>query len=120
MENTTIRNLGKLYRLLDKACNPDCVNQADLSDLRGSGTIEQDADAVVFIESDVDGQRRLQGPDDYFEVDLRVSKNREGETGRVPMWWQPQYHQWQPAPPPAAGGYEDFAPADQMELPTGW
>ena len=30
MENTTIRNLGKLYRLLDKACNPDCVNQADL------------------------------------------------------------------------------------------
>lgn len=30
MENTTIRNLGKLYRLLDKACNPDRVNQADL------------------------------------------------------------------------------------------
>lgn len=30
MENTTIRNLGKLYRLLDEACNPDCVNQADL------------------------------------------------------------------------------------------
>lgn len=30
MENTTIQNLGKLYRLLDKACNPDRVNQADL------------------------------------------------------------------------------------------
>lgn len=30
MENTTIRNLGKLYRLLDEACNPDHVNQADL------------------------------------------------------------------------------------------
>ena len=30
MENTTIRNLGKLYRLLDEACTPDHVNQADL------------------------------------------------------------------------------------------
>lgn len=30
MENTTIRNLGKLYRLLDEACAPDHVNQADL------------------------------------------------------------------------------------------
>lgn len=31
MENTTIRNLGKLYRLLDEACTPDHANQADLS-----------------------------------------------------------------------------------------
>lgn len=30
MENTTIKNLGKLYRLLDEACNSDRVNQADL------------------------------------------------------------------------------------------
>ena len=53
--------------------------KAALGDLRGSGTIEQDADAVVFIESEVTGERRLQGPNDYFEVSLRVSKNREGE-----------------------------------------
>lgn len=30
MENKTIQNLGKLYRLLNEACNPDRVNQADL------------------------------------------------------------------------------------------
>lgn len=30
MENNTIRNLGKLYRLLDEACAPDRANQADL------------------------------------------------------------------------------------------
>ena len=30
MENNTIRNLGKLYRLLDEACTPDHINQADL------------------------------------------------------------------------------------------
>lgn len=31
MENKTIQNLGKLYRLLDEACTPDHANQADLS-----------------------------------------------------------------------------------------
>lgn len=31
MENTTISNLGKLYRLLDEACTPNHANQADLS-----------------------------------------------------------------------------------------
>ena len=30
MENKTIQNLGKLYRLLDEACTPDHANQADL------------------------------------------------------------------------------------------
>ena len=30
MENNTIRNLGKLYHLLDEACTPDHANQADL------------------------------------------------------------------------------------------
>lgn len=30
MESATICNLGKLYRLLDEACTPDHVNQADL------------------------------------------------------------------------------------------
>lgn len=31
MDNKTIQNLGKLYRLLDEACTPDHANQADLS-----------------------------------------------------------------------------------------
>lgn len=30
MENTTIQNLGKLYRLLDEACTTDHANQTDL------------------------------------------------------------------------------------------
>lgn len=31
MDNKTIQNLGKLYRLLDEACTPDHANQADIS-----------------------------------------------------------------------------------------
>ena len=108
----TIVELVQLNRSTDRNGG---AKKAALSDLRGSGTIEQDADAVVFIESSVTGERRLQGPNDYFEVDLRVSKNREGETGRVSMWWQPQYHEWQPAPDPA----EDFTD-DDAPLPAGW
>lgn len=114
----TIVELVQLNRTTDRNGG---ARKAALGDLRGSGTIEQDADAVVFIESDVTGERRLQGPNDYFKVSLRVSKNREGDTGRVPMWWQPQYHEWQPAPDPSQPYSEDdFAPADHVDGPAGW
>ena len=114
----TIVELVQLNRSTDRNGG---AKKAALGDLRGSGTIEQDADAVVFIESEVTGERRLQGPNDYFEVSLRVSKNREGETGRVPMWWQPQYHEWQPAPDPSENYNEDdFIPADHEDGPAGW
>ncbi len=70
---------------------------AALADLKGSGSYEEDANAVLFIESAVDGkQEPLHGDDAYREVDVRVAKNRDGETGRFPMRWQPQYHDWQP------------------------
>ena len=114
----TIVELVQLNRSTDRNGG---AKKAALGDLRGSGTIEQDADAVVFIESEVTGERRLQGPNDYFEVSLRVSKNREGETGRVPMWWQPQYHEWQPAPDPSENYNEDdVMTADHEDGPEGW
>lgn len=70
---------------------------ADLADLKGSGSYEEDANAVLFIESGVDGrQEPLHGADAYREVDIRVAKNRDGETGRFPMRWKPQYHDWTP------------------------
>ncbi len=70
---------------------------ADLADLKGSGSYEEDANAVLFIESGVDGrQEPLHGADAFREVDIRVAKNRDGETGRFPMRWQPQYHDWTP------------------------
>lgn len=114
---TTIVELVQLNRVTDRNGG---TKKASLGDLRGSGTIEQDADAVVFIESQVDGERQLQGPNDYFDVNLRIPKNREGATGRVSMWWQPQYHEWQPAPDPSENYSEDFAPADHEDIPAGW
>lgn len=59
-----------------------------LSDLRDSGAIEQDADAVIFIDrpdyykKDTDEIKEIQ------DAKLIVAKNRHGETGSVPLkWW---------------------------------
>ncbi|MBE6924511.1 MAG: replicative DNA helicase [Ruminococcaceae bacterium] len=59
-----------------------------MSDLRESGAIEQDADAILFLYRD-----------DYYNPDTEeknvaeciVSKNRHGETGTVKLQWLPQY-----------------------------
>ena len=59
-----------------------------LSDLRESGSIEQDADSVIFLYRD-----------DYYHddseqknvVECIVAKNRHGETGTVEAQWIPQF-----------------------------
>jgi len=53
-----------------------------LSDLKGSGAIEQDADMVVLIHCDEDdAKNHTQTP----TVEFIVSKHREGPTGVAPM-----------------------------------
>ena len=59
-----------------------------MSDLRESGAIEQDADAILFLYRD-----------DYYNpaceeknvAECIVSKNRHGEVGTVKLQWLPQY-----------------------------
>jgi replicative DNA helicase len=59
-----------------------------LSDLRESGSIEQDADIVLFLYRD-----------DYYNEDSEkhniaeciIAKNRHGETGKVELRWMPEY-----------------------------
>ena len=55
-----------------------------LSDLRDSGSIEQDADVVMFIH-----QKNKAGDDPELEsVDILVEKHRNGPIGRVPLTFQ--------------------------------
>ncbi|MBQ3041122.1 MAG: replicative DNA helicase [Clostridia bacterium] len=58
-----------------------------LSDLRDSGSIEQDADMVIFLSRDYYGN----DPDRANMVDVIVAKNRHGELGTVQMSWLGQY-----------------------------
>jgi len=61
-----------------------------LADLRDSGSIEQDADIVLFIyrEGYYDGEKLV--TDDLADpnkAEIIVAKNRHGETGSVELYW---------------------------------
>ncbi len=53
-----------------------------LSDLRDSGSIEQDADSVMFLHKNDNEQQKVQ---------VIVAKNRHGATGTVELGWTPQF-----------------------------
>jgi len=59
-----------------------------LSDLRESGSIEQDADIVMFLYRD--GYYNKAAPDMSLSECI-ISKNRHGETGTINLRWNGQY-----------------------------
>ena len=64
-------------------------HRPQLSDLRDSGSIEQDADCVLFLYRD--SYYASQNPDgaevDADTAECIVAKNRHGETSTVPLGW---------------------------------
>lgn len=56
-----------------------------LSDLRESGAIEQDADIVLFIH------KNKNGDDGTVAYSLIIAKHRNGETGEIPLYWMGKY-----------------------------
>ena len=59
-----------------------------LSDLRESGSIEQDADEVLFLYRD---EYYNPNTEDKGVAECIVQKNRHGEIGTVKLQWIPQY-----------------------------
>ena len=64
------------------------VHRPQLSDLRESGSIEQDADVVVFLHREAYHDREAENTDD---AELIIAKNRHGETGIIEMKWDGKY-----------------------------
>ncbi len=65
-----------------------------LSDLRDSGSIEQDADIVLFLYRDSYYNSERTDEDSFAEqnsAECIVAKNRHGETGSVELYWDGQY-----------------------------
>jgi replicative DNA helicase len=60
-----------------------------LSDLRESGSIEQDADVVLFVHRNKDGD--AVPPEELNKAYVIIGKQRNGETGEVPIAWVPEY-----------------------------
>ena len=67
-----------------------------LSDLRESGSIEQDADQVLFIYRDDYYRNEQQDPTAVSpnSSEIIVAKNRHGELGSVPLAWQGEFTQF--------------------------
>jgi len=66
--------LAQLSRKAEERSGPP-----KLSDLRESGAIEQDADVVMFLHRDDDGEAEI----GMTPIDLLVAKQRNGPIGRV-------------------------------------
>ena len=58
-----------------------------LADLRESGSIEQDADVVMFLHRDRGTDENLND----VETDLIVAKQRNGPVGKISLAFVPEY-----------------------------
>lgn len=59
-----------------------------LSDLRESGSLEQDADVVMFLYRDSYYNRDTEEKDIIESI---LAKNRNGQVGIVKLKWKPEY-----------------------------
>ena len=69
---------------LSRAVENRVGNKPQLSDLRESGSIEQDADMVLFIHRP-DFLGLSDSPEDKEKTYVIIAKHRNGETGEIPM-----------------------------------
>lgn len=67
-----------------------------LSDLRESGSIEQDADLVLFIWRE---ELRSQKPEDIGKAELIIGKQRNGPTGEIMLSFMPKWTKFADAAP---------------------
>ena len=63
-----------------------------LSDLRDSGSIEQDADVVIFLHREDYFKKPEAEPNNICEV--IIAKQRQGETGTVKLTWMPRFQKF--------------------------
>lgn len=73
--------------------NGKASNRPSLSDLRDSGSIEQDADIVLMLyrEGYYKNDKKDAEDVDMTKADVDIAKNRHGPTDRVKLHWDAQY-----------------------------
>ena len=91
------RELGVPILLLSQL-NRESEKRADktpqLSDLRESGSIEQDADIVMFIADIASENAKEDSTDDALDYSLVIAKHRNGMRGTIPIKWKSEFTQF--------------------------
>ncbi|MCR5160239.1 MAG: DnaB-like helicase C-terminal domain-containing protein, partial [Lachnospiraceae bacterium] len=73
---------------LSRASTQRQDKRPQLSDLRESGSLEQDADIVLGLYREDYFNKETE---DHNKAELIVMKNRHGNTGTIPVQWMPEY-----------------------------
>lgn len=78
---------------LSRAVEMRGKKRPQLSDLRESGSIEQDADIVLFLYRDAYYANEAASPEDVDKnsAEVIVAKNRHGDLRSVPLHWQGEF-----------------------------
>lgn len=92
--NVPILLLSQMSRDIEKRQD----KKPQMSDLRESGAIEQDADIIMFIYRKHDARDQSVDEATRNKVELIVAKHRNGETADIPLKWIGDYVTFEDAP----------------------
>jgi len=65
--------------------------QPNLADVRESGSIEQDADLILFLHRDREINKTADQRSEQIETELIVAKQRNGPIGKTNVWFKPSF-----------------------------
>jgi replicative DNA helicase len=117
--------LSQLSRAVEKE-----EREPQLSDLRDSGAIEQDAAKVIFLYVDSDKRKQMEAVEPGATkhkrpVVVNLMKHKNGGTGMIPFWLYPPYFNFTPAEIGTVAGkteafVDDDLPMDRKHDAEAW